>query len=194
MSHLTGRLCGLGCGCCCCPPASRSRVCVGGWVDVGVGVGACGGGVSSQAAGSWGKAACCAADRSNYCPGSYCVHKSLAASNDFTFRLSPGTPQRFMRKPSSNRFYQYAFPGRWPMWGTGDLELGDGGVPGTHGRCSRFSPPSSGTYTARANEVCGGYEDWGATDLEVWHPVVTVRQAAFAVPVAADVVTPVCIE
>ena len=129
---------------------------------------------NEQAAGSWNNTACCA-DRANYCRrGIYCVHRSRAASDDFLFRLSPGAPKRFLRQAISplhhtgNLFYQYARPGRWPAWGTGDLSLGYGGPPGTHGQCKRAGQRY--TFAGAAKELCGAHAtDKGKTDLEVWY-------------------------
>ena len=132
-----------------------------------------------QAAGSWNKTTCCA-DRTNYCPGSYCVQKTRTASDGFIFRLSPGAPERVLRIAGGNLFYQYARPDRWPAWGSGaDLQIGWGGPPGTHGHCNQ-----GGTYLGGPNGVCGGYNNWGPganggaganaegrTDIEVWYPV-----------------------
>ncbi len=49
------------------------------------------------------------------------------------------------------------------------LSLGVGstsGAPGgQHGHCNQGT-----TYRGTAGEICGGYHNWGATDVEVWYP------------------------
>jgi hypothetical protein len=131
-----------------------------------------------QATESWSSERCCA-DGGNYCPGahhSYCTYSSRTASNNFVFRLSPGEPERFLTNPSTvghHPWYQYARPDRWPAWGNMDLEFGmDGPLGGNAGACSRYNI-NTHVYTAAPNEVCGGYHNWGSTDLEVWYPVAT---------------------
>ena len=72
----------------------------------------------------------------------------------------------------SGYWCQVARPDRWPAFGQGDLELGHDGPPGAKdGGCSRYGSSRQHTYTAAANEVCGGYTNWGSTDVEVWFPV-----------------------
>ena len=122
----------------------------------------------AQAAGPWSVAACCAANPN--CGGSYgdvCYDRS--ASSDFLFRLQPGEPERFLPKGgtgSDATNYQYINPTFWPVWGGGiDLSMGDGRAPGDGGYCTQ-----GGTYAGSDNEACGGYGNWGSTDLEVWFP------------------------
>ena len=50
--------------------------------------------------------------------------------------------------------------------GGGDLSIGlTSGPPGGYnGRCEQ-----GGTYAGTPNEICGGYENWGETAVEVWY-------------------------
>eukprot|EP01045_Picozoa_sp_COSAG04_P016343 COSAG04_NODE_1355_length_7112_cov_3.537716_3_plen_130_part_00 len=121
-----------------------------------------------QAAGSWSLDACCAVP-GNECHTldgqRYCWDR--ASSSDWLFGLWPGPPQRF--EPTGNvPDYQTVVEDRWPEWGGNyDLYIGDhSGAPGnSNAGCGR-----GGTYRGTDGEICGGYENWGATDVEVWYP------------------------
>ena len=119
-----------------------------------------------QAAGSWSLDACCAVD-GNDCHNAGCSDCCLdrASSSDWLFGLWPGPPQRF--DPTGNN-YQVVRVDWWPWWGHyGDLDIGgSSGAPGgSHGGCDQGS-----TYRGTDGEICGGDGNWGATDVEVWHP------------------------
>ena len=104
---------------------------------------------------------CCQGSR-NQCAGS-CLDQTSSA--DFLFRLQPGDPQRFLPKPGGHTFYQYVYSDWWPVWGTGDLYMGNTGPPGANGRCNQGF-----TYVGSTNMACGG-QLWGKTDLEAWRLV-----------------------
>eukprot|EP01046_Picozoa_sp_COSAG06_P012321 COSAG06_NODE_721_length_12803_cov_167.866105_8_plen_122_part_00 len=115
----------------------------------------------SQAEKSWSKDRCCEVD-GNGCGSSGCVDRT--ASSDYLYRLSPGDPERYEPIPGGNTAYQHAHPTSWPNFGSGDdLTIGYNGPPGTNGFCSQ-----GGTYRGSRNEACGGFLNWGHTDLEVW--------------------------
>eukprot|EP01045_Picozoa_sp_COSAG04_P011133 COSAG04_NODE_709_length_10902_cov_2.887346_2_plen_127_part_00 len=124
-----------------------------------------------QAAGSWSKDACCAA-HGNDCRRDlhppYCIDR--ASSSDWLFGLWPGPPQRF-EPTGANTYYQFAAAVQWPQWGSrsdpayADLRIGGSGAPGEHGACLQGR-----TYRGTPNEICGGNNNWGATDVEVWYP------------------------
>ena len=123
----------------------------------------------AQAAGSWNKTACCAANPPHIhgelaCGDSYCIDNT--ASSDFLFRLQPGEPERFLPKGGTDGTdYQQVDLTQWPRWGLNDLVMGYGNdPPGSSGQCSQ-----GGTYTGSTNETCGGAFNWGPTDLEVWY-------------------------
>eukprot|EP01045_Picozoa_sp_COSAG04_P001528 COSAG04_NODE_52_length_30862_cov_37.882005_1_plen_371_part_00 len=125
--------------------------------------------------------ACCAVhgnecDRDNKCgDGSACPSCiDRASSLDWLFGLWPGPPHRFEPTGYGTHYldnYQWVYPNRWPSWGRGDLTIGwTGGAPGgSHGRCDQ-----GGTYRGTVGEICGGHENWGATDVEVWYPLPPV--------------------
>ena len=118
-----------------------------------------------QAEGSWSKERCCAV-QGNECGCSrcsYCVDRT--ASSDYLYRLSPGEPERYEPIPGGDAKYQDAAPTYWPTFGYGiDLFIGyDNGPPGTSGSCDQGT-----TYRGSRNAACGGYGNWGHTDLEVW--------------------------
>lgn len=86
------------------------------------------------------------------------------SANDFLFRLAPGHPEIFL--PSgSDTIYQQVGPDEWPAFGHGaDLYTGGSHAPGgIYGHCHHM------TYVATDAEVCGGFGNWGSTDIEVWH-------------------------
>ena len=124
-----------------------------------------------QAVGSWSMDACCTVHgnechRDNPSPkdGPYCVDR--ASSSDWLFGLWPGPPQRF-EPTGRDTDYQYVRAGWWPRWGyPGDLRIGSSGAPGgSGGGCDQ-----GGTYRGTAGEICGGDQNWGATDVEAWYP------------------------
>eukprot|EP01046_Picozoa_sp_COSAG06_P009927 COSAG06_NODE_530_length_14570_cov_23.269435_18_plen_146_part_00 len=116
----------------------------------------------SQAEGSWSKERCCAV-QGNICGSTYCIDRT--ASSDYLYRLSPGEPERYETIPGGSTNYQRATPTFWPYFGNGcDLDIGyDNGPPGTGGYCSQGT-----TYRGSPDAACGGYQNWGHTDLEVW--------------------------
>ena len=127
-----------------------------------------------QAAGSWSVDACCAVHGNDCCRGetappchghTYCFDR--ASSSDWLFGLWPGPPQRF-EPTGTNTWYQTTWADHWPKWGgSGDLDVGQtSGAPGgSRGYCDQ-----GGTYRGTHGEICGGYANWAATDVEVWYP------------------------
>ena len=120
-----------------------------------------------QAAGSWSMDACCAV------PGNDCQRRydnrcfDRASSSDWLFGLWPGPPQRF-EPTGTDTVYQIVEAGRWPAWGSALDIGGNSGAPGgSGGSCFQ-----GGTYGYRGTEgeICGGYGNWGETDVEVWYP------------------------
>ena len=119
-----------------------------------------------QAAGSWSVDACCAV------PGNGCERRPAgsafecidrASSSDWLFGLWPGPPQRF-EPTGDDTDYQAVRADKWPAWGGGpDLRIGMRG--GAGGQCVQ-----GGTYRGTDGEICGGSNNWGATDVEVWYP------------------------
>ena len=118
----------------------------------------------SQAEGSWSKERCCAV-KWNTCASSNCDDET--SSSDYLYRLSPGEPERYEPIPGGDTTYQYAKPVYWPAFGTGggDLAIGNNNGPpgGTRACCQQGS-----TYRGSPNAACGGYGNWGHTDLEAW--------------------------
>eukprot|EP01043_Picozoa_sp_COSAG02_P058675 COSAG02_NODE_7343_length_3054_cov_1034.035533_5_plen_151_part_00 len=122
----------------------------------------------SQAEGSWSKERCCAV-RGNTCDSGYCYDR--ISSSDYLYRLSPGEPERYeTNHPGNTRGYQDVYASNWPSFGgvkqngPFDLLIGDNnGPPGLHGHCNQGD-----TYRGSHNAACGGYHNWGHTDLEVW--------------------------
>ena len=116
----------------------------------------------SQAEGSWSKERCCAV-QGNDCYSGGCTDRT--SSSDYLYRLSPGEPERYEPIPGGSTEYQKAAPDRWPFFGYhGDLAVGrDNGPPGANGYCNQ-----SETYRGSPNAACGGFQNWGHTDLEVW--------------------------
>ena len=96
---------------------------------------------------------------------SSCVDR--ASSSSWLFGLWPGPPQRF--EPTGfGTYYQTVSPGNWPRWGqhdNRDLAIGGSGAPGGSGVCDQGTD-----YRGTEGEICGGEENWGATDVEVWYP------------------------
>jgi hypothetical protein len=78
----------------------------------------------------------------------------------FIFKLGGDGAGSERFDPSDARLggYQYAGSSRFPTWG--DLYMGSGAL-GASAQCSQY------TYTAATNQVCGGDNNWGATDLVV---------------------------
>ena len=102
-----------------------------------------------------------------------CLDKT--SSSDWLFGLWPGPPQRFDAQDTT---YQWVRADYWPIWGpssyygnklnlnSADLAIGHSGAPGgSDGYCDQ-----GGTYRGTKGEICGGRDNWGATDLEVWYP------------------------
>ena len=120
-----------------------------------------------QAAGSWSVDACCAVP-GNDCGRGYDYCDDHTSSSDWLFGLWPGPPQRF-EPTGTDTVYQEVYADFWPIWGSGggDLVIGwtSGAPGGSYGRCSQ-----GGTYRGTEDEICGGYHNWGATDVEVWYP------------------------
>jgi hypothetical protein len=121
----------------------------------------------SQAEGSWSKERCCAV-QGNECYSSYCYDRT--SSSDYLYRLSPGEPERYEPIPGGAAEYQVVYPTSWPIFGSYhpfgggyDLSIGSYGPPGTNGDCYQGF-----TYRGSPNAACGGYQNWGHTDLEVW--------------------------
>ena len=114
--------------------------------------------------------ACCAVP-GNGCGSGYC--RDRASSSDWLFGLWPGPPQRF-EPTGTDTAYQQVKVEWWPKWGNhGDLIHGDlnicetSGAPGgSHGYCHQGD-----IYRGMEGEICGGYHNWGGTDVEVWYPL-----------------------
>jgi hypothetical protein len=124
----------------------------------------------SQAEGSWswgtgagpGEREGCCAVQGNGCYSGYCSDHT--SSSDYLYRLSPGEPERYETIPGGGTEYQIVDPSYWPVFGGGaDLWIGSDGPPGTGGYCSQGT-----TYRGSDNAACGGFNNWGHTDLEVW--------------------------
>ena len=117
----------------------------------------------AQAVGSRSEDTCC--QRSgNECASDGCIDQTSSA--DFLFRLQPGDPQRFLPRPYGNTYYQYAV---LSMGYTGPLAT----ATSTWATPARSAPPTGHcgqgyTYAGSNNEVCGGYNNWGETKIEVW--------------------------
>ena len=116
--------------------------------------------------------ACCAV-HGNTCYRSNGICYDGASSSDWLFGLWPGPPQRFEPIGADTEYQRYQIVGAdiWPAWGYyGDLIIGNsdrGGAPGgSGGSCFQGS-----TYRGTENEICGGDQNWGATDVEVWYPI-----------------------
>ena len=105
----------------------------------------------------------CCAVQGNYCNSNICVDRT--SSSDYLYRLSPGEPERYEPIPGGDTHYQYVNPTRWPTFGYGDdLAIGtNNGPPGAYGYCDQGV-----TYRGSRNAACGGDNNWGHTDLEVW--------------------------
>ena len=126
-------------------------------------------------AGSWSKEACCADPRNDCSDIRWCIDQS--ASDDFLFGLwMPGRaggegPERYLPTGKDTQ-YQFVDPDYWPLWGQygSDLNLGSSNGPpgGSVGCCQQGN-----TYAGSPNEICGGYHNWGVTQLEVWRPACT---------------------
>ena len=114
--------------------------------------------------------ACCAVHGNNCRRGyHYCIDQ--ASSSDWLFGLWPGPPQRF-EPTGGDASYQIVGGGydseyQWPQWGNSDLDIGGSGAPGTGGYAGC---DQGGTYRGTEGEICGGDDNWGATDVEVWYP------------------------
>ena len=118
--------------------------------------------------------ACCAVhgnechrDGNGYCDGTTCC-VDRASSSDWLFGLWPGPPRRFEPTGTgTGTGYQCVAADMWPNWGNyGDLIIGGSGAPGWRvGWCQQGQ-----TYRGTDGEICGGDNNWGATDVEVWYP------------------------
>ena len=103
--------------------------------------------------------------------GPYCIDR--VSSSDWLFGLWPGPPQRF-EPTGTHTNYHGVYANCWPNWGHSDLDVGGSGdlnvgdasrAPGgLHGACHQGT-----TYRGTDGEICGGKDNWGATDVEVWY-------------------------
>ena len=92
--------------------------------------------------------------------------------NSFIFGLAPGTPTKFSPSGSGDTC-QFVDPGYWPGWGRnsgGYYDLTFANAPQSltnagSGYCNQAA------FTAATDEICGGYQNWGTTQLEVWRRV-----------------------
>ena len=80
---------------------------------------------------------------------------------NFLFKLGDSL-EKFPNKGSG--YYAWKASDYWPLFGSGhDLFWGYSGKLGTHAQCNANS------YSGHVkNEICGGYQNWGTTHLEVW--------------------------
>jgi hypothetical protein len=110
---------------------------------------------------SWSYDTCCA-DSANSCQGTFCTDHT--ASGDFLFGLGPSPAERF-DPTGANTLYQYArIEGIFPSWGgSGNLQMGSAGPPGTNGECAEGA-----TFAGSLNQICGGFHNWGETRLVVF--------------------------
>ena len=150
------------------------------------------------AAGSWNKEACCA-DPRNDCSGhplcNGCDEDCIdhASSDDFLFGLwMPGRvggegPKRFVPTGKSTVYQTVRLPEvsgsgdrrvhvtAWPSWGLDEWGSSQLSL-GRHSQLGAYNSASCGGgqyYNSSSNEICGGWQNWGATELEVWRPVCT---------------------
>ena len=90
------------------------------------------------------------------------------AAGDFLFRLGPGAGPVAYRPTGKNTHYQNRDPGQWPAWGSGtDLIFG---IYGALGQGVAYCDQGT-TYAGETNDACGGHDNWGATEMEVWYRV-----------------------
>ena len=83
------------------------------------------------------------------------------AKANFLFKLGDSL-EKFPNKGSGS--YAYKGSSNWPKFGSGnDLNWGYSGKLGTGASC--YAKSYSGHVS---NEICGGYNNWGTTHLEVW--------------------------
>ena len=89
------------------------------------------------------------------------------AAGDFLFRLGPGA-RPVAYRPTGKDTDQWRNPGWWPRWGYyDDLRFGFSGALGQD-----FALCDQGyTYAGETNDACGGHDNWGATEMEVWYRV-----------------------
>ena len=81
---------------------------------------------------------------------------------DFLFKLGDSL-EKFPNKGTGN--YVYKGSDYWPLFGNGyDLSWGESGKLGTN-NVECIASDYSGHVN---NEICGGFENWGTTHLEVW--------------------------
>ena len=91
------------------------------------------------------------------------------AAGDFLFRLGPGAAPVAYRPTGKGTRYQVRGPGFWPWWGyNGDLGFG---VSGALGQGSSAFCDQGSTYAGETNDACGGHNNWGATEMEVWYRI-----------------------
>ena len=112
----------------------------------------------------------------------YHLPRTVAGREDarnFLFRLGPGVKPMIYhytgyrridimdRASVPNTAYQQVFVSCWPNWGALSFgicgELGNGELGGD---CI-----GGGFYEGRTNDTCGGAQNWGATEMEVWYRV-----------------------
>jgi hypothetical protein len=118
-----------------------------------------------------------------YCFGGYAMRSwagsgwDTTATGDFLFRLGPGDAAAYRPTGGSEAVankYQDRAPSYWPNWGHGrDLSFGLAGPLG-HGHATKGSHAlcdQGTTYKGAPNAACGGDDNWGATEMEVWYRV-----------------------
>ena len=131
--------------------------------------------------GSWSVALCCAVGGENTCGsssdpncGPNCCIDSTSEGN-WLFGLEPGPPAKF-GPTGTYGDYQRVYAGYWQKWGfLGDLWIGDldwqpDGALGVRGSCDQ-----GGDYDGMPNQICGGDDNWGETNMEVWYPLTAER-------------------
>jgi hypothetical protein len=102
------------------------------------------------------------------------------ASQDFIFRLAPGSPAVHRPGGPRARYHEYAYeaPSSWPTFGGGnDLTFGNygssSGKLGGNAYCHGGASYTSLTGRYRDWHLCSGGSErdgrhWGATQMEVW--------------------------
>eukprot|EP01052_Picozoa_sp_SAG31_P029471 SAG31_NODE_2932_length_4897_cov_9.890163_1_plen_1249_part_00 len=132
---------------------------------------------------SWSVERCCLLNECSGVPVDDCVDST--ATSNFIFRLGPRdstkydpvfTEQEWLAQGHSVAPFQYTYHNTagdmyWPTWGSdGDLSFGSYHPLGSADDNQRLCRRSSFFGTA-ADEVCGGNNNWGETQLEVWYRV-----------------------
>ena len=95
-------------------------------------------------------------------------NSATEAAGDFLFRLGPGaTPVAYRPTGKDTELeYQSRGPECWPFWaGTVAPDLIFGACYGALGQIG------AACYAGETNDVCGGADNWGATEMEVWYRV-----------------------